>query len=195
MKCPLCRSKVTTAHIRCSSCGHALDTEAISSQERAKKKVIFKASVTMLTIVFLSVGGVLVSNKVQQNKAEEERVALAKIAAQELKEEEERERKARNDYSWVPKGYYKFAQDYDMAWKTIGYDAANCYQTCWGVKIKSNKYCSTLTITANIERNGTILDRASDSAYDVSPSNSVIMAFQSSFDTPWNAVVTRISCT
>jgi hypothetical protein len=195
MKCPACGSKVNGVDVSCRACGMDLSQLNLLADYTNKKKFILKivaiASVVMLVIASL----IIVKGHIDSNNRKAAALAEARVAAEELRAENARIQKEKADYSWVPKGYYKFTQDYNLAWKTIGYDAANCYETCWGVRIKANEYCSSLTIKTNIERNGTILDYTSDTAYDVSPEKQVIMKFQSSFDTPWNAVVTDISCT
>lgn len=195
MKCPACGSKVNGIDGTCRACGNDLSQLDLSVGYAKKKKLIIKVAAILSIFLLLLMTLIIVKNHVDSNNRKAAALAQAKVAAEELRAENIRIEKERLDYSWVPKGYYKFSQDYNLAWKSIGYDAANCYETCWGIRIKSNEYCSSLTVKTNIERSGTILDHTSDTAYDISPDKQVIMKFQSSFDTPWNAVVTEISCT
>ena len=195
MKCPMCSSKVASVDDKCGACGRSLETYNLPLLEKQMKKRILTFSIIGLAVVLVATGAIVTTSVIHNRNVENERVAAQKLALENAKIAQERMEKERQDYSWVPKGYYKFSQDYNLAYKTIGYEAANCYDTCWGVKIKANEFCSTLIINVNIVRGGTILDHASDSAYDVSPANDVIMKFQSSFDTPWNAEVTSITCT
>jgi hypothetical protein len=202
MKCPDCDGKITFSQTNCPDCGRSLgDLDLVKlkgDSDKKKKKIL--ASVVVVTL--LMSGGV--ATKTYLDNQRDKRIALeqARKAAEELRlarEAEEAERKRiqaeRDDYSWVPDGFSKFAVNYNMAYKTIGYDAADCFSNCWGFVAISKDYCSTIQINANIQRGGVILDTDSDFASGVPAGTRVVMKITSSASLPWTAYVTKATCT
>ena len=176
-----------------------LDFDRLQSEMNQRKKKLIIAS---FLVVVLLVSGTLTKSFIDDRR--EKRVAmelaeLAKVEAQAAIEAERAERARdlaeRNDYSWVPSGFSKFRVNNNMAYKTIGYDAADCYSQCWGFIAISRDYCSTLRIEANITRGDVILDSSSDSESNTPAQTRVILKITSSADLPWSASVTEATCT
>lgn len=202
MKCPKCESKIQEVDTICNQCGNSLEGinfQLLRSKEvRAKRRLVF----LILCSIALVIGGLTAKNYLDTQQ--EKRIAkeLAAKAAEQLRVEEEarqmelkRIETEKNDYSWVPKGFTKFSVNYNLAYKSISYDAADCYSNCWGFVVVSKNYCSTIKVSANIERGNTILDTDSDYASGVPSGTRAIMRITSSADLPWNASVTEATCT
>ena len=102
--------------------------------------------------------------------------------AAELAAEVKRIQAERADYSWVPSGFYKFSMNNNMAWKKIGYDAADCYSNCLGLQVVSRDYCSSMRIEANFTRNGAIVDSSSDYASNIPAGTPTVMKLVTSVD-------------
>jgi hypothetical protein len=202
MKCPDCDGKVKFQQANCQDCGrslHDLDFERLQREtNQKKKKVIIASSLAILLLV----GGVATKGVIDDRREKQLAIELAEIARVEAKAaieaeraERARELAERNDYSWVPSGFTKFSVNNNMAYKTISYDAADCYSQCWGFLAISRDYCSSIRIEANITRKDVILDSSSDSESNIPAQTRVIMKITSSADLPWSASVTEATCT
>ncbi len=150
-------------------------------------------------ILVLAIAGTLFANFQSEKAAKEARVQAAIERAQkeaaERAAEVKRIQAERADYSWVPSGFSKFSMKSNMAWKKIGYDAADCYSNCLGMQIVSRDFCSSITIEANIERNGVIVDTDSDYASGIPAGTRTVMKIVSSASLPWSAIFTKAECT
>lgn len=202
MKCPDCDGRVKYKQANCRDCGRSLmdlDFDRLQSEMNEKKKKVIIAS--FLAVVLL-VGGVITKGFVDDRREKQvamEMAELAEIEAQAAikaaQEERARDLAERNDYSWVPSGFTKFSVNNNIAYKTISYDAADCYSQCWGFIAISRDYCSSIRIEANITRGDVILDSSSDSESNIPAQTRVIMKLTSSADLPWSASVTEATCT
>jgi hypothetical protein len=159
-----------------------------------KKRIIIGVG-----ILVLAIAGTLFANFQSEKAAKEARVQAAIERAQkeaaERAAEVKRIQAERADYSWVPSGFSKFSMNSNMAWKKIGYDAADCYSNCLGMQIVSRDYCSSITIEANIERNSVIVDTDSDYASGIPAGTRTVMKIVSSASLPWSAIFTKAECT
>lgn len=202
MKCPFCDAKLKPFQESCRDCGAALDGvdfEKLVAESKSKRKKVIILSLVFLLLIS---GGIGVKSFVDQKNTKRVANELYKAAVIQMELDEKlaaektaQERRERDDYSWVPKGFTKFSVNYNLAYRGVSYDAANCYTTCFGFQLISKEYCSSARVEADIKRNGVRLDSVSDSAQSVSPQERVIMAMQSSFDSPWNVYFTSATCT
>ena len=202
MKCPDCEGRIALGQQRCPDCGRNLqDIDVESLQKKAavkKRRLVLSVSLSIV----LAVGGLVTQNYIQDQREKREAQELVKQVLEEQKRqlaaeaaEKKRLEEEKNDYSWVPKGFDKFSVNYNLAYKTIGYDAADCYSNCWGFLIVSKHYCNSIRVEANIQRNGIVLDSGSDYASQIPAQTQVVMRITSSADLPWNAFVTEVTCT
>jgi hypothetical protein len=181
------------------------DGESWTGEKRAKtqntektdksKEISFSLGVGILV---LAIAGTTFANFQSEKAAKEARVQAAVERAEkeaaELAAEAKRIRDERADYSWVPSGYNKFAMNNNMAWKKIGYDAANCYgDWCLGLLVISRDYCDSIRIEGNTVRNGVILESNSDFASDIPAKTPTIMKMAGSFSGTVN--FTKAECT
>lgn len=145
----------------------------------------------------LAIAGTTFANLQGKKAAKEAReqaaVERAEKEAAELAAEAKRIQAEKDDYSWVPSGFYKFSMNNNMAWKNIGYDAADCYSTCLGMHVVSRDYCSSITIEANLERDGVIIDTGSDYASGIPAGTRTVMKIVSSASN-WRANFTKAEC-
>lgn len=202
MKCPDCDGRIKFQQTNCQDCGRNLgdlDFEQLQNVALQKKRKIVIA--ILAGSIFLG-GGVLAKGILDDRREKQIAVALAEEAKAQAKAALEAEKLARareiserNDYSWVPSGFRKFSVNNNMAYKTISYDAADCYSNCWGFTVISRDYCSTIRVEANIVRGDVILDTGSDSASEIPARTRAIMRITSSADLPWSASITEASCT
>jgi hypothetical protein len=81
----------------------------------------------------------------------------------------------------------------NMAWKKIGYDAADCYGQCLGMEVVSRDYCSSISIEANVVKNGVIRESNSDYASNIPAGTRTIMKMAGSFS--GSIVFTKAECT
>ena len=198
MKCIKCESNLKENSHVCNHCGYAheetefakINAEYLKSKKSKKKFLIISS-----LVILIGVSSLVTNSLVTKHKLQIEAEKQLKIQ-QDLLESQQKERlREIKDYSWVPSGYAKFSDNYNLAYKTISYDAANCYSNCWGFIVISKKPCTALRIEANITRNETILDSSSDFASNVPAFGKVIMKIVSSADLPWQASVTSATCT
>jgi uncharacterized protein YpmB len=151
----------------------------ISPNFFSKKRILIGVG-----ILVLAIAGTTFANFQSEKAAKEARVQAAVERAEkeaaELAAEVKRIQAERADYSWVPSGFNKFSMNNNMAWKKIGYDAANCYSTCLGMEVVSRDYCSSITIEGNKERNGVIVSTDSDYASNIPAGKRTIMKLVSS---------------
>ena len=148
-------------------------------------------------ILVLAIAGTTFAN-VQSEKAAKEARAQAAVEraekeAAELAAEARRIQAERTDYSWVPSGFNKFSINNNMAYKKIGYDAADCYGDCFGMQVVSRDYCSSITIEANVVKNGVIVETNTDYASNIPAGTPTIMKMAGSFSgtLSW----TKVECT
>ena len=202
MKCPDCDGKVSVGQLQCKDCGRSLaDLDLIAMRAKSVKDRRRLLSLFVVAVV-VAVGGVAAKNYVDQQNAKEAARVLAtqanlqaKLAREAAALEQQQLAAEIADYSWVPKGFTKFATNHNMAYKSISYDSADCYSNCWGFQVISRDACSSIKVSANIQRDDVILDTDSDYATDVPAQTRVIMRITSSADLPWNAMVTESTCT
>jgi hypothetical protein len=166
----------------------------IRSDFFSKKRILIGVGVLMLAIV-----GTTFANFQSEKAAKEARVQAAaervKQEAAELAAEVKRIQAERADYSWVPSGFNKFSMNNNMAWKKISYYAADCYSNCLGMQVVSRDYCSSMSISANIERDNVIIDTGSDYASGIPAGTRTVMKIVSSASLPWSAAFTKAECT
>ena len=160
----------------------------------SKKRILIGVGVLVLAIV-----GSTFANFQSEKAAKEARVQAAVERAEkeaaELAAEAKRNRVERDDYSWVPSGFSKFSMNNNLAYKGISYEAADCYSTCFGMQVVSRDYCSSISIEANIDRNGVIVDTDSDYASGIPAGTRTIMKITSSASIPWVVRFTKAECT
>ena len=166
----------------------------ISPNFFSKKRILISVG-----ILVLAIAGITFANFQSEKAAKEARVEAAaeriKQEAAELAAEVKRIQAERADYSWVPSGFSKFSMNNNLAYKGISYDAADCYSTCFGMQVVSRDYCSSISIEANIDRNGVIVDTDSDYASGIPAGTRTIMKITSSASLPWVARFTKAECT
>jgi hypothetical protein len=152
-----------------------------------------------VVVLVLAIAGATFANFQSEKAAKEARIEAAaervKKEAAELAAEVKRIQEEKADYSWVPSGFNKFSMNNNMAWKKIGYDAADCYSNCLGMQVVSRDYCSSISISANIERNNVIVDTSSDYASGIPAGTRTVMKIVSSASLPWSAIFTKAECT
>ena len=202
MKCPLCEAKIKAFQETCIECGanlQHLDYPQLVINNKAKQRKII--TIVLVSVLFLS-GGFGTKVFFDDRNAKKIQKLNLELAEAQMKAEKEAAAEElatfvrdRDDYSWVPKGFTKFSANYNLAYKGISYDAANCYETCFGFQLISKDYCSSVRVEGNIERNGVRLDSVSDSAHNVSPGERIVLAMQSSADTPWVVRFSSVTCT
>jgi len=166
----------------------------ISPNFFSKKRILIGVG-----ILVLAIAGTTFANVQSENAAKEARVQAAVERAEkeaaELAAEAKRIQAERADYSWVPSGFSKFSMNNNLAYKGISYDAADCYSTCFGMQVVSRDYCSSISIEANIDRNGVIVDTDSDYASGIPAGTRTIMKITSSASLPWVVRFTKAECT
>jgi hypothetical protein len=152
----------------------------ISPNFFSKKRIL-----TGVGILVLAIAGTTFANVQSEKAAKEARVQAAVERAEreaaELAAEAKRIRDEKADYSWVPSGFNKFSINNNMAYKKIGYDAADCYGDCFGMQVVSRDYCSSITIEANVVKNGVVLERNTDYASNIPAGTPTIMKMAGSF--------------
>jgi hypothetical protein len=165
----------------------------ISPNFFSKKRILIGVG-----ILVLAIAGTTFANFQSEKAAKEARVQAAVERAEkeaaELAAEVKRIQAERADYSWVPSGFNKFSMNNNMAWKRIGYDAANCYSNCLGMQVVSRDYCSSIQIEANFTRNGAIVDSDSDYASNIPAGTPTVMKLVTSADGT-NTNFTEAKCT
>jgi hypothetical protein len=96
----------------------------IRSDFFSKKRILIGVG-----ILVLAIAGTTFANVQSEKAAKEARVQAAVERAEkeaaELAAETKRIQAERADYSWVPSGFTKFALNNNIAWKRIGFDAAD----------------------------------------------------------------------
>lgn len=202
MKCPDCDSKLRVADERCGQCGRTLadlNLSALNVREASRKRII---GIGLVVSALVLGGGFVAKQRIEQQRIEaakraaaEQAAAERKLAQELLEAEQQRIAAEKADYSWVPDGFTKFGVNYNMAYKSISYEAADCYSNCWGFLVIARDSCSSMEVSANIMRDSVILDTDSDFASDVPAQTKVVMRITSSADLPWNASVTEARCT
>jgi hypothetical protein len=150
-------------------------------------------------VLVLAIAGSLFANFLSEKAADEARakaaIERAEKEAAEIAAEAKRIAAEKADYSWVPSGFSKFSINPNMAYKGISYDAADCYSTCFGFQVVSRDFCSSISIEANILRNGVILDTDSDYASNIPAGTRTVMKIVSSAASSWSASFTKAECT
>lgn len=166
----------------------------ISPNFFSKKRILIGVG-----ILVLAIAGTTFAN-VQSEKAAKEARAQAAVERAEkeaaaLAAEAKRIQAERADYSWVPSGFTKFALNPNIAWKRIGYDAADCYSWCLGMQVVSRDSCSSIRLEANFVRNGVIIDSDSDYASDIPAGTRTIMKLVTSTENATDTDFTEVKCT
>jgi hypothetical protein len=158
----------------------------------SKKRILIGVGILVLVIA-----GTTFANFQSEKAAKEARVEAAaervKQEAAELAAEVKRIQAERADYTWVPSGFNKFSMNNNMAWKKIGYDAADCYGQCLGMEVVSRDYCSSIRIEGNVVKNGVILESNSDYASNIPAGTRTIMKMAGSFS--GTVIFTEAKCT
>jgi hypothetical protein len=148
-------------------------------------------------ILVLAIAGTTFANFQSEKAAKEARVQAAVERAEkeaaELAAEAKRIQAEEADYSWVPSGFKKFSMNNNMAWKKIGYDAADCYGQCLGMLVISRDSCDSIRIEANVVKGGVIRESNSDFASDIPAGTPTIMKMAGSFS--GNVQFTKAECT
>lgn len=166
----------------------------ISPKFFSKKRILIGVGILMLAIA-----GTTFANFQSEKAAKEARVQAAVERAEreaaELAAEAKRIQAERADYSWVPSGFTKFSENNNMAWKRIGYDAADCYSKCLPMQVVSRDYCSSMRIEGNFTRNGAIVDSASDYASNIPAGTPTVMKLVTSAEGVDNTEFTEVKCT
>jgi hypothetical protein len=166
----------------------------ISPNFFSKKRILIGVG-----ILVLAIAGTTFANFQSERAAKEARVQAAVERAEkeaaELAAEVKRIQAEKADYSWVPKGFYKFDLNPNVAWKQIGYDAADCYSWCLGMQVVSRDYCSSLRLEANFVRNGVVIDSASDYASDIPAGTRTVMKLVTSTENATDTKFTEVKCT
>lgn len=164
----------------------------ISPNFFSKKRILIGVG-----ILVLAIAGTTFANFQSERAAEEARaqaaIERAEKAAAEIAAEAERIQAEKADYSWVPSGYSKFSMNSNMAWKKIGFDAADCYGQCLGMLVISRDYCDSIRIEANVVKGGVIRESNSDFASDIPAGTPTIMKMAGSFS--GNVQFTKAECT
>ena len=164
----------------------------ISPDFFSKKRILIGVGILVLVIA-----GTTFANFQSEKAAKEARVQAAVERAEkeaaELAAEAKRIRDERADYSWVPSGYSKFAMNNNLAWKKIGYDAADCYGDCLGMLVISRDYCDSIRIEGNTVKGGVVLESNSDFASDIPAKTPTIMKLAGSFS--GTVQFTKAECT
>jgi hypothetical protein len=158
----------------------------------SKKRILIGVGILVLVIA-----GTTFANFQSEKAAKEARVEAAaeriKQEAAELAAEVKKIQAERADYTWVPSGFNKFSMNNNMAWKKIGYDAADCYGQCLGMEVVSRDYCSSIRIEGNVVKNGVILESNSDYASNIPAGTRTIMKMAGSFS--GTVIFTEAKCT
>ena len=166
----------------------------ISPNFFSKKRILIGVG-----ILVFAIAGTTFANFQSEKAAKEARVEAAaeriKKEAAELAAEAKRIQAERADYSWVPSGFSKFALNPNIAWKKIGYDAADCYSWCLGMQVVSRDYCSSLRLEANFVRNGVVIDSASDYASEIPAGTRTVMKLVTSTENATDTKFTEVKCT
>jgi hypothetical protein len=164
----------------------------ISPNFFSKKRILIGVG-----ILVLAIAGTTFANVQSEKAAKEARVQAAVERAEkeaaELAAEAKRIQDERADYSWVPSGYSKFPMNNNLAWKKIGYDAADCYGDCLGMLVISRDYCDSIRIEGNTVKGGVVLESNSDFASDIPAKTPTIMKLAGSFS--GTVQFTRAECT
>jgi hypothetical protein len=156
------------------------------------KRTLIIVLAVVLSLLVVGVGGYTIhSNNV---KAEKEAIR-AELALKAYQEEQEAER-IRNDVTWVPDGYYAWAEDKSIAWKWIKGADFDCYDcTYWTVEVISKYGCSDGVYgEINLERNGVVVGYANDTLNYLGPFQAGRMTFVEYPYSSLNGDLTELNC-
>ena len=158
----------------------SLESDTVHSfRQKLTKKRVALISVALVPVLLL--GGYFGVNKFsqiqEQNRIAAEAKAKAAAEAAALKAELDAYSKALKDNSWLPSGYTKFPTNPYMAYKK-NTDSCASYGVCFPFDLITNKYCSSVYISANLVKNGVVYGFTNDTASGISSGTRVKMKMQ-----------------
>ena len=148
-------------------------------------------AIGIVAVLVLGIGS-LGFNKYSEVQEKNRIAAEAKAKAAEAKAKSDAEaaafqaevdayRAAVADVSWVPSGFKKFRDNPYLAYKKNNSGCAS-YGPCFSFDLVTGKYCSSIYIAGNSEKNGVVYGFSNDTANGISPGTIVKMKLQYTHD-------------
>ena len=156
------------------------------------RRSLIIALVVVLSLLVVGVGGYTIHS----NNAKAEKEAIrAELALKAYQEELEAER-IRNDVTWVPSGYFAWADDKSVAYKWISNAGNDCYDcTYWTLEVISKYGCSDgLYGEMNIEKNGVVVSYANDTINYLSAFQTGRLSFEHYGEGSHTGELTELNC-